>query len=75
MRSIAVAAIAASLMSVACSPVWAQTAPAKPKSPAAIAEASQEMAEKNNWCRTQAKDQKLKGKNRRAFIRDCKKQP
>ena len=52
-----------------------QTSPSsEPKSPAEIAKASRIMAEKNESCRLQAKERKLKGLKRRRFIRDCVKQ-
>jgi hypothetical protein len=50
----------------------AQSAPPKPKSPGAIAAASRLLAEKNESCRLQAKQQGLRFLKRRRFIRDCR---
>jgi hypothetical protein len=60
--------------------VWPQTAlarqPAKTtskKSPAEIAAASRDLAEKNESCRRRAKEEKLTGLKRLRFIRECAK--
>lgn len=50
----------------------AKTTP-KPKSPAEIAAASRDLAEKNEACRQRAKEEKLTGLKRFRFIRDCRK--
>lgn len=44
---------------------------AKPKSPAEIAKASEQLAEKRETCRLQALEQKLSFTKRRKYIRDC----
>jgi len=43
----------------------------KPKSPGEIAQASRILAEKNEGCRRQAREQKLTFLKRRQFIRNC----
>ena len=50
----------------------AKTAP-KPKSPAEIAAASRDLAEKNEACRQRANEDKLTGLKRFRFTRDCRK--
>jgi hypothetical protein len=50
----------------------AKSAP-KTKSPAEIAAASRDLAEKNEACRRRAKEDKLTGLKRFRFIRDCRK--
>jgi hypothetical protein len=57
---------------VAAAQQSAQTVPKK-KSPAEIAAASQDLAEKNEACRRQAKAEKLTGLKRFRFVRDCRK--
>jgi hypothetical protein len=49
----------------------AQSVPPKSKSPGAIAAASRLLAEKNESCRQQAREQGLRLLKRRRFIRDC----
>jgi len=46
-------------------------APSKPRSPGEIAQASRVLAEKNEGCRRQAREQKLTFLKRRQFIRSC----
>ena len=60
---------AAALISIGTA--LAQSAPAKPKSPGAIAAASRQLAEKNESCRQQALEQGLSLLKRRRFVRDC----
>jgi len=75
LRSIA-SAIVAALIGFAASPAFAQSPSAKPKYPAEIAAASKRLAEKQESCRRQAKQQRLSYLKRRRFIRECiKKQP
>ena len=61
---------------IAC-PIFAeaQSAPPspKPKSQGAIAEACRILAQKNENCRRQAREEKLTGLKRYRFIRDCRK--
>jgi len=45
--------------------------PPKPKSPGEIAQASRAIAEKNESCRRQAREQKLTFLKRRQFVRNC----
>jgi hypothetical protein len=69
-------AIIAGLIPLATFPAFAQPASAKPKYPAEIAAASNHLAEKQENCRRQAKQQKLTFLQRRRFVRDCvKKKP
>ena len=49
----------------------AQSPSAKLKSPGQIAAASRLLAERNESCRLQAQEQRLKFLKRRRFIRDC----
>ena len=51
----------------------AQAAPKHRKSPAEIAETSKLIAERNESCRRQANDLKLRLVKRYRYIRDCKK--
>jgi hypothetical protein len=60
------------LVSVGMFPALAQSAPAKLKSPGEIAAASRLLAEKNESCRLQAKQQGLRFLKRRRFMRDCR---
>jgi hypothetical protein len=60
------------LLSIGLLPALAQSAPPKPKSPGEIAAASRLLAEKNESCRLQAKQQGLRFLKRRRFIRDCR---
>ena len=46
----------------------------KPKSPGEIAAASERMAERNENCRRQAREQHLHLVKRYRFMRDCKRQ-
>jgi hypothetical protein len=62
----------AALVSIGALTALAQPASQKPKSPGAIAAASRLIAEKNESCRQQAKQQGLRFLKRRRFIRDCK---
>jgi len=58
-------------MSVGTSAALAQSPSAKLKSPGQIAAASRLLAEKNESCRQQAREQGLRFLKRRRFIRDC----
>jgi len=71
-RILACSAAFAALVSMGTLAALAQSAPPKPKSPAAIAAASRLLAEKNESCRQQAKQQGLSFLKRRRFIRDCR---
>jgi len=51
--------------------VFAQSPSAKPKSPGEIAAASRLLAEKDEYCRREAKEQKLTFLKRRSFVREC----
>ncbi len=51
--------------------VFAQSPSPKPKYPAEMAAASRLLAEKQENCRLQAKQQKLTFLKRRRFIREC----
>jgi hypothetical protein len=46
----------------------------KPKSPGEITKASTEIAERNENCRRQAREQHLHLLSRHRFLRDCKRQ-
>jgi hypothetical protein len=61
------------LMSVGTSSVFAQSLSPAPKSSGEIAAASRLLAEKQENCRVQAKQQKLTFLKRRSFIRRCMK--
>lgn len=61
----------AALVAAGTSSVAAQSS--SPKSPGEIAAASRLLAEKQEDCRRQAKEQKLTFLKRRSFIRKCKK--
>ena len=63
------------LVSIGTLSAFAQSAPAKPKSPGQIAAASRLLAEKNESCRLQAKQQGLRFLKRRRFMRDCRAAP
>jgi hypothetical protein len=71
-RILACSAAFAALVSIGTLAALAQSVPPKPKSPAAIAAASRLLAEKNESCRQQAKQQGLSFLKRRRFIRDCR---
>ena len=77
MLRIAIAAVVfAAFVSAGTFSAFAQSPSAKPKYPAEIAAASRLLAEKNETCRRQAKEQKLSFLKRRRFMRECiKKQP
>jgi len=62
----------AALVSIGTLTALAQSPTPKPKSPAAIAAASRLLAEKNESCRQQAKQQGLRLLKRRRFMRDCR---
>jgi hypothetical protein len=64
-------AAAVTMLSVGTSSVLAQSVSAAWKSPGEIAAASRLLAEKQENCRIQAKEQKLRFLKRRRFIRDC----
>jgi hypothetical protein len=73
MRNISIAVAIAAIGTMTLQPAHPQTA--KPKSPAEIAKASEEMTEKNNKCRQLANEQKLHLVKRQKFLRECRKQP
>jgi hypothetical protein len=77
MLRIAIAcAVSAAFFSLAAFSVIAQSTPSKPKYPAEVAAASRLLAEKQEACRRQAKQQKLTFLERRRFVRECiKKKP
>jgi len=52
----------------------ANAQPVKPKSPAEIAAASDRIAQRNEYCRRQAREQNLHFLKRYRFMRDCKRQ-
>jgi 7-keto-8-aminopelargonate synthetase-like enzyme len=70
-RVLVFSAALAALMSVGTSAALAQSPSAKLKSPGQIAAASRLLAEKNESCRQQAREQGLRFLKRRRFIRDC----
>lgn len=61
------------LVSVGTSSVFAQPLSPAPNSSGEIAAASRLLAEKQESCRIQAKQQKLTFLKRRAFVRECMK--
>jgi len=63
----------ATLVAVGTSPTLAQSSFPAPTSSGEIAAASRLMAEKQESCRLQAKQQKLSFLKRRNFVRDCMK--
>ena len=65
------AAVFATFIAVGTFSVFAQSPSPKPKYPAEIAAASRLLAEKQENCRRQAKQQKLTFLKRRSFIREC----
>jgi hypothetical protein len=71
-RIVICSAAFAALTSIGTLTALAQPASPKPTSPGAIAAASRLLAEKNESCRQQAKQQGLRFLKRRRFIRDCK---
>jgi hypothetical protein len=71
-RAIA-SAIVAAIVSFAAISAFAQSPSAKPKYPAEIAAANKRLAEKQENCRREAKQQKLSYLKRRRFIRGCMK--
>lgn len=71
-RAIASTTLAAAISLAAFSASAQQPSP-KPKYPAEIAAASKRLAEKQEDCRRQAKQQKLSYLKRRRFIRGCMK--
>jgi len=77
MRRIAIAsAVVVTFVSFATSSAFAQLPSPTAKSPGEIAAASRLLAEKQENCRLEAKQQKLTYLKRRSFIRTCmKKKP
>lgn len=74
MSRFACALAAASLVTaVMCGSVFAQPAPSTTTTPAADAAKMKKQMMAN--CTKQASDQKLKGKKRTAFIKDCMSKP
>jgi hypothetical protein len=72
MRRVAIAFVAlVTFISLGISMVLAQSPSPKPKSPGEIAAVSKLLAEKNEICRRQAREQKLHFPQRHRFIRDC----
>ena len=65
-------AIFAALILFGTVSAFAQSTAPKPKNPAEIAAASRLLAEKNENCRIQAKQQNLTFLKRRSFIRECR---
>jgi hypothetical protein len=65
------AAVFAAFIAFGTFSVFAQSPSPKPKYPAEIAAASRLLAEKQENCRRQAKQQKLTFMKRRSFIREC----
>jgi hypothetical protein len=61
------------LISTGMLSAFAQLPSSTPRSPAEIAAASRRLAEKNESCRQQARDQKLTFLKRRRFVRGCRK--
>jgi hypothetical protein len=66
-----VSAALAVLISTGMFSVFAQAPASKPKTPGEIAAASRRLAEKNESCRQQAREQKLTFLKRRRFVRGC----
>jgi hypothetical protein len=72
MLRVAIASAAVfTLISIGIFPVVAQTLSPTGKSPGEIAAASRLLAEKQENCRHQAKEQKLTYLKRRRFVREC----
>jgi hypothetical protein len=65
-------AAVATFVSIGTFTALAQSAPSKPRTPGAIAAASRLLAEKNESCRLQAKQQGLRFLKRRRFMRECR---
>jgi hypothetical protein len=74
-RILACSAAFAALISIGPVPALAQTAPLKQKFPGTIAVASTVIAQKNESCRLQAKQQGLHFLKRHRFMRECKAAP
>jgi hypothetical protein len=72
-RTAILSAAAVMLMSISTSSVMGQLLSPAPKSPGEIAAASRLLAEKQENCRLQAKQQKLTFLKRRRFARECMK--
>jgi len=70
-RVLVFSAALAALISIDSLTALAQSPSAKLKSPGQIAAASRLLAEKNESCRQQAREQGLRLLKRRRFIRDC----
>jgi hypothetical protein len=71
-RVVIFSAAVAVLISTGTPAALAQLPSAKLKSPGQIAAASKLLAEKNESCRQQAKQQGLRFLKRRRFMRECK---
>jgi hypothetical protein len=72
MRRIAIASVAAvTLILFGIFSAFAQSPSPKPQFPGEIAAASRLLAEKEEHCRLEAKQQKLAFLKRRRFIREC----
>jgi hypothetical protein len=73
MHSVTIHSIAVAML-ISIGPVIAiaQIPSAKPRTPGQIAAVSRLIAERNEGCRQQARQQKLTFFKRRRFIRDCK---
>lgn len=69
MRRIRVCSAALAVLSTDIVSVLAQSPSSKPKSPGEIAAASRRLAETNESCRQQAREQKLTLLKRRRFVR------
>jgi hypothetical protein len=71
-RIVLAPAIIAALIVFGTLSAFAQSTAPKPKYPAEIAAASRLLAEKDENCRIQAKQQNLTFLKRRSFIRECR---
>jgi hypothetical protein len=74
-RVLGCSAAIVALFSIGTLTALAQSAPPKPKYPGLIAAASRILAEKNESCRLQAKQQGLHFLKRRRFMRECRAAP
>jgi hypothetical protein len=68
-------AVFAAIVTTSTLTAFAQSTPPKLRYPAAIAAASRLLAEKNESCRLQAKQQGLRFLKRRRFMRECRAAP
>jgi hypothetical protein len=75
LRTAIASAVIVTFISFGTFSAFAQSPSPTPKFPGEIATASRLLAEKQENCRLQAKQQKLSLLKRRSFMRECKKKP